>query len=414
MPPLAFRKIPALSGQTLPRPLGLRGFAWSAVTAFLVGSVAVAGGFATVASYARKETAVGYVSPVAGAVRVTGIRPGVLTHLAVANGQRVAAGDPLFTVETRHALESGGTLDAALRSALNQQADLLREQIAAEEGRAVSEIARLGSRLSGLEAERASLEVQRELQAERASVTGERLKALTDLRGKGFVSEAEYKAREEAWLAQRQNLAALEQRITALAADISQTRIQQAQLPADSADRIARLRGALTELSQRGAEVSAQGAQLVRAPLNGRITALQVSPGQYIDALKPVLTLVPEGSALRAELFVESRAIGFVEPGQRVRLKYDAFPFQRFGAYGGVVADVSETVLAPNEIIGPVRPERPTYRVTVALDRETVDAFGKQVPLQPDMTVMADIILENRSLMEWLLEPLFARTGRGL
>ncbi|HYC06200.1 MAG TPA: HlyD family efflux transporter periplasmic adaptor subunit [Azospirillaceae bacterium] len=320
----------------------------------------------------------------------------------------------MFTVETRHALESGGTLDAALRSALNQQADLLREQIAAEEGRAVSEIARLGSRLSGLEAERASLEVQRELQAERASVTGERLKALTDLRGKGFVSEAEYKAREEAWLAQRQNLAALEQRITALAADISQTRIQQAQLPADSADRIARLRGALTELSQRGAEVSAQGAQLVRAPLNGRITALQVSPGQYIDALKPVLTLVPEGSALRAELFVESRAIGFVEPGQRVRLKYDAFPFQRFGAYGGVVADVSETVLAPNEIIGPVRPERPTYRVTVALDRETVDAFGKQVPLQPDMTVMADIILENRSLMEWLLEPLFARTGRGL
>jgi membrane fusion protein len=409
---ITFRNIPALAGQTIATPLGLRGMDWSLVTAFLAGTVAVGVGFATVAGYARKETAIGFLAPEAGAARVAAVRPGILTRLEVANGTLVQAGDPLFTVDTRHALEGGGTLDNALHHALDRQAALLREQIGAEESRTASETARLDSRIQGLAAELASLAVQRALQAERAQVTEERLKALSDLRRKGFVSEAEFRAREESWLAQRQSLAAIDQRITAAQSERDQSVIQRDQLPADNADRLARLNATLADLERQRVEVIAQGAQQVRAPIAGRVTALQAAPGQRLDPAKPVLTLLPEGSTLRADLFVPSRAIGFVTPGQPVRLMYDAFPFQRFGAYGGVVDTVSETVLAPDEIIGPVRAQEPVYRVAVTLDRATVDAFGRAVPLQPDMTVTADIILEERSLLEWLLEPLLSARGR--
>lgn len=409
---IEFRQIPALAGQRTSLPLGLTPVAWPVLTAFLAGSVGLALAFAATAGYARKETVTGFLAPASGALRVVPVRAGTLASVMVANGDRVAAGDALFVLDTRHALEDGSTLDAALRRSLAQQAEFLAEQIAAEEARSASEVERVAARITGLEAELVALSEQRRLQVERAAVTGERLKALSDLRAKGYVSEAEYRAREEAWLSQRQNLAVLDQQITATKAEIAQTRVQRAQLPAETADRLARLRSSLADLRQREAEVAAQGAQVIRAPAAGRVTALQAAPGQRVDPQKPVLTLVPEAAALQAELFVPSRAIGFVDTGQRVRLMYDAFPFQRFGAYGGGGGDVSETVLAPDEIIGPVRAQEPVYRVAVTLDRATVDAFGRQVPLQADMTVTADIVLEERSLLEWLLEPLMSARGR--
>ncbi len=108
-----------------------------------------------------------------------------------------------------------------------------------------------------------------------------------------------------------------------------------------------------------------------------------------------------------------ARAIGFVAPGQSVRLLYDAFPYQRFGTYRGTVESVATTMLAATELPEPVLLlKEPAYRVKVALDRQTVDAFGREVALQPDMTLRADIILERRSLVEWLLEPLLSARRR--
>jgi len=110
---------------------------------------------------------------------------------------------------------------------------------------------------------------------------------------------------------------------------------------------------------------------------------------------------------------VPARAIGFVAPGQMVRLLYDAFPFQSFGSYRGTIASVATTMLQPAELPELVLAlKEPAYRVKVALERQTVDAFGREVALQPDMTLRADIILERRSLLEWLLEPLMSARHR--
>jgi membrane fusion protein len=109
---------------------------------------------------------------------------------------------------------------------------------------------------------------------------------------------------------------------------------------------------------------------------------------------------------LQAELFVPARAIGFIEAGQSVRLLFDAFPYQHFGTYRGEVARVSQTMLMTTDTGSPLKLNEPTYRVIAALERQDVDVAGKKVPLQPDMLLKADILLERRSLMEWLLSPL--------
>lgn len=151
----------------------------------------------------------------------------------------------------------------------------------------------------------------------------------------------------------------------------------------------------------------------LRAPKAGRITALQASVGQVVDPAKPLMTWTPDGGSLRAELYVASRAIGFVKPGQRVRMLYDAFPYQKFGPAWGEVQEVSATVLAPAEMTAAVPVQEPVYRVTARLDAQSMRAFGADTPLQPGMALTADVILEERSFAEWLLEPLLALRARG-
>ena len=178
------------------------------------------------------------------------------------------------------------------------------------------------------------------------------------------------------------------------------------------AERLAQLRLGLADRERQKAEAQGQQAQVLTAPIAGHVTALQAAPGQIVDPAKPLLTLLHDGASLLAELFVPSRAIGFVEPGQRVRLMVDAFPYQRFGTIGGSVETVSQAVLSPNEVIGRTTLTEPAYRVTVRLDRQAIDAFGRRVALQPDMTLKADIVLEGRSLLAWLFEPLLSVRGR--
>jgi membrane fusion protein len=136
------------------------------------------------------------------------------------------------------------------------------------------------------------------------------------------------------------------------------------------------------------------------------VSSLQASLGQAADPQRLQLQIVPGDSALQAELFVPARAIGFVKVGQDVRILYDAFPYQHYGAYHGRIVRVSQTVLTGSDIATPVTLREPAYRAIVALDRPDIDAFGTQIPLQPDMLLRADVILERRTLMDWILTPL--------
>ena len=95
-----------------------------------------------------------------------------------------------------------------------------------------------------------------------------------------------------------------------------------------------------------------------------------------------------------------------MRPGQAVRILYDAFPYQSFGTYRGQVVRVSQTILKGSDLSAPVTLQEPAYKVTVALDRQDIDAYGQAIPLQADMLLRADIILDRRSLLRWLLDPL--------
>jgi membrane fusion protein len=73
---------------------------------------------------------------------------------------------------------------------------------------------------------------------------------------------------------------------------------------------------------------------------------------------------------------------------------------------------VSRIVLDPRDASIPVKLEEPVYKITVALDHQSIDAFGQRLPLQPGMALRANIVLERQSFLDWFLTPLRAVGNR--
>lgn len=150
------------------------------------------------------------------------------------------------------------------------------------------------------------------------------------------------------------------------------------------------------------------------APIGGRVDDVAVRAGQPVATGALIAVVVPVGGELVAELYVPARAAGFVAAGQPLRLRYEAFPFERYGAQDGVVEDVSRTLLSPDETAGSagIRPREPVFRVRGRLAAQEVDAYGASVPLRAGMRLTADIVVDRRTLGEWLLDPVYAVTKR--
>ena len=126
----------------------------------------------------------------------------------------------------------------------------------------------------------------------------------------------------------------------------------------------------------------------------------------------PVATIIPAGETLDVHLFVTSSAVGFIKPGQAVRLRYDAYPYQKFGQYAGTVTEVVGADIPGRDLTNrfpQLADKGPAFfRVTVRPGAMHVLGYGKQFPLRPGMTLMADVRLENKRLIEWIFDPLFA------
>ena len=128
------------------------------------------------------------------------------------------------------------------------------------------------------------------------------------------------------------------------------------------AGKIQSLRDQLATAEQRIDEITGRRAYVIRAPVDGRISTLQATIGQFADPNRPQMEIIPSGSILQAELFVPTRAIGFVRPGQEIKILYEAFPYQQFGTYGGRVNEISRTVLTKSDTSGPIELKEPAYQ----------------------------------------------------
>ncbi len=385
------------------QPLSTKVTTW-----FITTAVAFVVTFLFLGQYARKETVVGYLTPVSGTSKIFLSQQGTIKEIYIKEGQEVEKGQPLLAVETSQIAANGQDVNTTMLASLESQRNLLMNQIAAEQERTKSEQGRLTAVIGGLETEISQLQAQIEIQNERIRVSDGLVASVTGLRARGYISELEYRQRELAALEQKQKLNSLNQELAARQNQLTETRYSLQQLPTVMAQKIQSLRSELSMTEQRIAEINGRRAYIIRAATAGRVSMLQATVGQFADPRRLQVEIIPNDSVLQAELLVPTRAIGFVRAGQKVKIKYEAFPYQNFGTYTGQIIKVSQTIVTSSDASGPIALKEPAYRVTALLERPDIDAYGKKIPLQADMLLSADIILEQRSLVRWFLDPLLS------
>ena len=386
-------------------------FSW--ITALITILVIAAVLFMIYGGFARTERVKGWLVPTGGLVKLVPVRAGVVENLMFDAGDRVKKGDIVAWVASDPVSRAGDRAVGRALEALAEQRALLDAQITLEETRVAGERSGLQADISSLLREMSALDGQIRLQKSITRSAAASFQDVQELLEKGFISKAESEQRRQAWLsAQRQEEAFAGQRAD-MNNRIEQVKIKLAGLDPALEKTLADYQSRMADLDQREAELQGRQSYAIEAPVAGTVTSLSLNVGRAVNGTKPVAVILPEGSTLEAQLFVPSRAAGFVEVGQSVRILYEAFPSQRFGSFDGTISTISGTIQSPNDVDVPVKLEEAFYEVRVTLTDDAVNAFGKQYDLQPGMLLDANIVLERQSFFDWLLEPLRAVTSRG-
>lgn len=383
----------------------LSGWVLSAVALALAAALIA---FLAFGHYTRRERVSGQLLPVEGLLSVGSPNSGTVTQVLVHEGASVHRGDAL--VEVSGELDSaalGGTR-ALVSAQLRVQRSRLEADIDDQQHLADEQAQGLRARIASLRDQAAQVDAQLALQRKQTDSAQQLLDKIAPLRDKGYVSAIQIQQEETGVLAARSQLKALQRQRLDVRQQIDDAQRQLAQNPLTLAGKQNDTQRALAEIDQQLAQNEAQRAIILRAPADAIVSTLPVNPGQAIAAGQTLLTLVPQGSDLEAELLVPSSGVGFVRAGDRVVLRYRAYPYQKFGQHYGRVGQISRSALTPAEIsaITGQSATEPLYRVAVKLDEASVLAYGKTEPLKAGMALDADILQERRSLIEWVFEPL--------
>jgi membrane fusion protein len=382
--------------------------------------------FAAWGSYTRKATVPGHTVPAAGAIRITHAGgPALVAEVRVGEGATVAAGDPLVVLTSERMTDLGGA-QALLAAELARRAEAIERDRRLSAERAAERRRAVGERLSALARESASLREEAALLAERARIAERQWARQRDLALQGFVSAAVAEARRDEWLlvraqaeASERNRAALERERQQLTAQLREIELA-ARAEASDLDRAAAL------LAQERTEHAARSRLLVTAPAAGTVTGIAASVGQPVQPGAVLATLLPateaNAPALEAHFFATTRQAGFIAVGQRVRIRYAAYPYQKFGMAEGEVIEVSQSPYAVAELPLPVaallaplaQVGEAVYRIRVRLEEQTIGAWGERHRLKPGLVAEADILQDKRRLWEWMFEPLLSVSGRHL
>lgn len=371
------------------------------------------------ATYTRKAHISGWLVPQQGLVRVFAPQPGVVTALYVQEGVAVHKGERLLALSAElQSVALGATQTEIARRLLARRDSLVTER--QQHQRLTEQQTRsLSDRLVALKGEQEQLEREIGTQHARLQLAGKSEARHQELLQRGFVSDQRAQEAQEDRLDQDLRLRTLERSRMTIQRDRLMLDSELRDLPLKSQAEIASMERNIAAVEQELAEAEARREIILPAPEGGTVTAIQAEQGSRATSSVPLLSIVPAGAQLEANLFSPSRAVGFLQPGQRVLLRYQAYPYQKFGHYEGVLAHVSRSAMNPSELpaqlvglTSVVGTDEPVYRITVSLTKQTVMAYGQPMPLQPGMQLDADIVIETRKLIEWVLDPLFALTGK--
>jgi membrane fusion protein len=390
--------------------------------------------------YTKRARVMGVLAPERGVIKVVPPQVGLIVARYVNEGDRVKAGDKLFTLSLDRVTQNGsgaalvggqagGSINSGSTGSQFASAAILeslkgrKSNLAIERNNqttlAAQQRQQLSVSISNGELELSQLRREIATQTTRVKSVEGQVAKLQSLADQKFVSDMALQQKTDELLDQQSRLQGLERALTERSRALTSLRSELGQLTIKNERERSAIDRTVMELDQATINTESQREIIITAPQAGTVSSVQAEPGQIATG-QPLLAILPEGAQLQAQLFAPSASVGFVTPGQIVRLRYAAYPYQKFGQHQGKVIAVTRVPFGAQElpanlgqtVMAAAQMGEGLYRITVALDAQTILAYGNTQALVAGLQLEADVMQETRSLLEWVFEPLFSIKGR--
>jgi len=368
--------------------------------------------FLALGDYTRKESVTGVLQPNTGIMRLSAPQSGVITELLVKEGQNVKKGQPLLRIKSEKHGIKGFELNQTLINQYTFQVNTLEHQLTGQVTQQKFETTALNDEQASLEERLLQLEQQSSTFDKRVKINEQIVQQVGSLAGTGYISDLDLMKQKDSLLALKQQMSAINSERLSINSQLQQNSSRVSQLPIEQAKAKSLVENQLSQLQSQLATIKQQRLGELRAPADGKVTGLLAKIGKSVNDQQKLLSILPTSSFMQAVIYVPTSAFGFIEQGQSTQLRYHAFPYQRFGIHQGEVNQISSNVILPSETDIPGLITVPSYRVVVSLNSQNIIAYGREHPLRSGMKLDADIVIEQRSLLRWLFDPVFSIKGQ--
>jgi membrane fusion protein len=184
----------------------------------------------------------------------------------------------------------------------------------------------------------------------------------------------------------------------------------------DFDNQIANYNNQKSELKRKMTDVDQNESIVITSPADGKIESLIVTSGQLVEYGDNLVQLVPSKDyKYYLILWVPNDSVPYINVGDRINIRYEAFPHQKFGQFSGKINYISNVPSTEKEMSGYAtssallreNPGVSHYKVLVELKNNSISYHGKNIELINGMMASTTIFLEKRSLLEWMFSPLY-------
>ncbi|CAI2046321.1 Colicin V secretion protein CvaA [Serratia fonticola] len=370
--------------------------------------------FIIAGTYTRRVNVTGEVSTYPRAANVYSTVQGVVVKQFVTEGLVIKAGAPIYQIDVSKSTRSGVVSDNQRRDIDGQLARIAQIINRLESSKQAT--------LAMLEKQKAqytaaftrSTDILRRAQ-EGIRIMKENMENYQHYQSKGLINKDQLTNQVALYYQQQNNLLGLsgqnEQNALQITALESQIHTQAAEFD----NRIYQMELQRYELQKELLNIDAGGAIIVRALADGRVDSLSVTVGQMVNVGDSLLQVLPhEIDHYALVLWVPNDAIPYITPGDKVNVRYDAFPAEKFGQFAGTVSVISKTPASPQEMLtyqgapkAALTAAVPYYKVIVRPEKQAIIYNGKRLSLENGMKAQSTLFLEKRGIYQWMLSPFY-------
>jgi len=385
---------------------------------FLIGSL-------WIGSFSKQETMRGIVLGSRGAERIVATVDGTVRKIWVARGDEVRAGQRLMTIAPHQSSAGAKPLSEAELQSLAEQRRNVAKQMADIEAAMSHDAGDLASLEDNLARINETLRRQTEELKPALAMQEAMVRKLQAYLKAGDVTRDTVIAQERIKQDYIRQLLDVRLQMTQVGTSQIERRRTLQQNKTSNTSQLAQLGREFADLGSRIERAKSAIATEVIVGAPGAIAALNVREGAEVKAGDTIAAIGDPDAPFTIGLQAPSKTMGLLAIGQRVVIKYDAFPFKTFGVkYGRTIAINTQPLTLPKDDdlspaldvqlakAGPRPPPQSKYLIEVEPEDRTIMAYGAPRPILIGSTLSADVVVERRRLIDWVLDPIFAMRGR--